>query len=297
MSDFLERYKKFSYKTFSSAIEKQTMYFESLKPDLRRANIKISLREYLSIGLMSTILSFVFSFVIIFILSLFIQGFSLLIKFILSTSLSVAVSLSVFFFFYIYPSYVVNRRKRSMDFTLPFATLYMATVSGGNTPIKTLFKVLSRFKDYGEISKEAEEITNNIEVFGMNSLEALKKASDKSPSEEFKELLWGINTTITSGGDLSRYLHEKSIEFMQDYRRKMKEYAEGMSTILEIYVTVIIVGSIFFIVLSSLMSAFGLGTSFVEIIIISQFLVIFAGLPLTSIGFIVLLKRISPFKR
>ena len=207
------------------------------------------------------------------------------------------ITLSTFLFFYMYPSIVVNRRRANIDFTLPFATLYLATISGSNAPVNTLFKVLADFKDYGEISREAHEINKNIEVFGMSTTEALKRASEKSPSEEFKELLWGINTTLSSGGNLSRYLHEKSIEFMQDYRRKMSEYARNMSTLLEVYVTIIIVGSIFFIVISSLMSAFGLGTSFVELIIISQFLVIFIGLPIISLGFIFLLKKISPMSR
>jgi len=295
--DFLEWYKKTSYNIFSNIIEKETIYFESLKPDLKKANIKLSLREYLSIGLMTTILSFIFGFILTFLIVLMIHGFSLLVKILLTFSISMVITLSTFLFFYMYPSIVVNRRRANIDFTLPFATLYLATISGSNAPVNTLFKVLADFKDYGEISREAHEINKNIEVFGMSTTEALKRASEKSPSEEFKELLWGINTTLSSGGNLSRYLHEKSIEFMQDYRRKMSEYSRNMSTLLEVYVTIIIVGSIFFIVISSLMSAFGLGTSFVELIIISQFLVIFIGLPMVSLGFIFLLKKISPMSR
>jgi len=296
-TDFLDWYKKTSYKLFSNIIEKQTKYFESLRPDLKKANMKISLREYLSIGVMTTVLSFVISLALTLIMSMFISGFSVIARIMFSLSMSIMISVSTFLFFYMYPTYVVNQRRRSIDFTLPFATLYLATISGGNAPIKTMFKILSEFEDFGEISKEAAEITKNIEFFGMSALDALKKAADKSPSEEFKELLWGINTTVSSGGDLSRYLHEKSMEFMQDYRRRMKEYAQGMSTALEVYITVVIVGSIFFVVISSLMSAFGLGTSFVELIVISQFLTIFVGLPLISIGFIFFLKRLSPLRK
>lgn len=294
--DILEWYKKTSYDLLSPFIEKQTRYFESLKPDLRKANIKISLREYLSIGLMSTLISFIFSFIMILTISLLISGFSNLIRFLFSLSLSIVFSVSVFFLFYIYPSHIVSQRGKDMDFTLPFATLYLATISGGNVPVKTLFRVLSEFEGYGEISKESGEITKNIEVFGMNSREALKKAAQKSPSENWKELLWGINTTLSSGGNLSEYLHGKSIQFMQDYRRKMDEYTRTLSTLLEVYVTVIVVGSIFFIVISSLMSAFGLGPSFTNLIILSQFLIIFIGLPLISVGFIFLLKKISPLQ-
>lgn len=294
--DILEWYKKTSYELLSPLIEKQTRHFESLKPDLRKANIKLSLREYLSVGVLTTMIFFIFSFILILTMSFFIPGFSIFIRILFSFSLSIVVSVSVFFFFYIYPNHLVNQRKRDMEFTLPFATLYLATISGGNVPIKTLFRVLSEFRGYGEISRESEEITKNIEVFGMSATEALKKSAQKSPSEEFKELLWGINTTVSSGGNLSDYLHGKSVQFMQDYRRRMDEYTRSLSTILEVYVTVIVVGSIFFIVISSLMSAFGLGPSFTNLIIISQFLIIFIGLPLISIGFIFLLKKISPLQ-
>ena len=271
-SDIIEWYKKISYKLFSSWVEKYIPYFESLKPDLKKANIKISLREYLSLAFMTSILVFILEFPFVFVITLFAPGFSVLMGFIFSFSLSIV-------------------------FTLPFATLYLATISGSNAPPKTIFKILSEFEDYGEISKEAKEISKNIDLFGMNVTDALKKAASKSPSEDFKELLWGINTTISSGGDLSSYLHEKATVFMQDYRRRMTEYSQRMSTMLEIYITLIIVGSIFFIVMSSMISAFGIGQSFVELVVVSQFLVIFLGLPLISIGFIILLKKMSPLSR
>ncbi|MCD6477808.1 MAG: type II secretion system F family protein [Candidatus Aenigmarchaeota archaeon] len=295
-TDLVEWYKNFSYKMFSSWIEKYLPYFESLKPDLKKANIKISLREYLSIAFMTSIMVFVMEFPFVFLITLFIPGFSVLMGFIFSFSLSMVFSVGIFFFFYIYPSMMVKERKRNIDFTLPFATLYLATISGGNVPPKSIFKILSRFKDYGEISREAKEITENIELFGMDITEALRKAAEKSPSEDFKELLWGISTTISSGGNLSMYLHEKANSFMQDYRRRMSEYSQAMSTMLEVYITLIIVGSIFFIVMSSMMSAFGLGANLVNIIVISQFLVIFIGLPLISTLFIIFLKKISPLK-
>ncbi len=296
-SDIIEWYKKISYKLFSSWVEKYIPYFESLKPDLKKANIKISLREYLSLAFMTSILVFILEFPFVFVITLFAPGFSVLMGFIFSFSLSIVFAAGIFLFFYMYPSITVNERKKNIDFTLPFATLYLATISGSNAPPKTIFKILSEFEDYGEISKEAKEISKNIDLFGMNVTDALKKAASKSPSEDFKELLWGINTTISSGGDLSSYLHEKATIFMQDYRRRMTEYSQRMSTMLEIYITLIIVGSIFFIVMSSMISAFGIGQSFVELVVISQFLVIFLGLPLISIGFIILLKKMSPLSR
>ncbi len=126
----------------------------------------------------------------------------------------------------------------------------------------------------------------------MSLNEALKKSADKSPSQEFKELLWGIETTLASGGNLSDYLHSKATSFIENYKRMMKEYSQKVGVLLEVYVTLIIVGSIFFVVVSSMMSSFGGGM--IEMIVLAQFLLIFLGLPMISLLFVIILKYLSP---
>ena len=77
---------------------------------------------------------------------------------------------------------------------------------------------------------------------------------------------------------------------MADYRRRIRKYSQDLSLYVEMYLTLIITGSIFFIVLSSIISTIsaGLGT------IMVQTFVVFALLPLLSIAFIILVKSTSP---
>jgi hypothetical protein len=63
--------------------------------------------------------------------------------------------------------------------------------------------------------------------------------------------------------------------------------------LIEIYLTVILVGSIFFIIMSALMSIFG-GGDVNLMISFMQFVVIFIVLPVVSLGFIAFLKRSAP---
>ena len=291
-SNVMEDYKKFSYKFLSPKIEKYMSYFDSITLDLKKAGMKISLIEYMSTTIMTSMLVFVLEFPFIFIITLFIPGFSPAMGFIFSFSISIVFAFGIFFFFYVYPSLSASARKKSIDFSLPFATLYMATVSGGKAPPKTMFKILSKFEEYGELNKESREITRNVEIFGMSLNEALRRSADKSPSEDFKELLWGIETTISTGGNLSEYLHGKAKSFIQNYKRMMREYSQRVGVLLEVYVTLIVVGSIFFVVVSSMMSAFGGGM--MDIIVIAQFFLIFLGLPVISIVFVIILKYLSP---
>ncbi|UCG95250.1 MAG: type II secretion system F family protein [archaeon] len=291
-SDLIDEYKKFSYGLLSQKVERYMTYFESLIIDMKKAGMRMSLLEYMSTAIMTSIVVFLVEFPLVFVISLFIPNFSLIMAFIFSFSITIVFSVGIFFFFYMYPSISAAGRKKSIDFALPFTTLYMATVSGGNAPAKAMFKILSKFTEYGEVTKEAKEITRNVEIFGMGINEAIRKSADKSPSEEFKELMWGIDTTLTTGGDLSEYLHGKARAFIQNYKRMMREYAKRVSVLLEVYVTLIVVGSIFFVVVSSLMSAFG--TGMMDIIVIAQFFLIFLGLPVISIVFIIILKYMSP---
>jgi len=129
-----------------------------------------------------------------------------------------------------------------------------------------------------------------VELFGMTASSAIKKQARITPSNEFKELLFGINTMLLSGGNLGMFLKEKSEEYMNDYRRRIRKYSQDLSLYVEMYLTLIITGSIFFIVLSSIISSIsaGLGT------IVIQSLIVFIMLPLISVGFIFLIRSANP---
>lgn len=290
--DFMESYKKWSYNFFSSMVESQIGYFEDLKDDLKKAGMEYSLKEYLSISFMTVVLIFTIEFPLLAFITGFIPAFSPLMAVIFSFSVSIGICVGFFFLFYVYPSNRASGRKKELDYLLPFATIYLATTSSGSPPL-TMFKVLSKFEEFGEINKEAKRIVRDVELFGMNLRDALQKVASRSPSENFKELLWGVNSIIESGGNLSTFLHEKARIFMDDYKRRLNEYSDTLSTMIEIYLTLVIVGSIFFIVMTSIMGLFGL-TGMTEIIVIMQFMITFLGLPLISIGFIYMLKSLSP---
>jgi len=196
----------------------------------------------------------------------------------------------LFFLFYSYPTTAAKNRNTKIKKMLPFSVSYMATVASSNVPPLIMFKILSAFKEYGELAKEAESIVRDVEMFGMTTLAAIKKQAKITPSKDMRDLLFGVNTMIMTGGDLRIFLKEKSEELMNDYRRRIRKYSQDISLYVEMYLTLIITGSIFFIVLSSIISTIsaGLGT------IMVQTFVVFILLPLLSIAFIVLIKSTNP---
>lgn len=284
-------FKRLSFRFFKKTLEPYVDYFESLKPDLQKANLPFSLTEYVYVMVFVTTLIFIIEFPLL----AFIAGFfmSAAMAFFLSFTTTAFFCLVIFFAFYSYPSFLANMRKKNIDAALPFATTYLATIAGSRAPPTTMFKVISEFEEYGELAEETKKIYRDIEMFGMDLPAALRKTASRTPSMQLKELLWGLTTVLLEGSDLSVYLREKSRGFMSDYRRRLQEFSKTLSLFIEIYLTLIIVGSIFFVIMTAIMSIFG-GGAINLFLAFLQFVIIFIILPFVSIGFIILLKTIAP---
>jgi len=284
-------YVNLCYKFFGNTSKSIRGYFLDIREDLQKANINYTLDEYISTSLFTTAVTFVIECILMaFIFGILLHNiFS---SIFLSLTLSLSISGVLIFLFFSYPSTVANSCGSNIKKILPFTVSYMATVASARLPPITIFRTLSKFKEYGELAKEAENIVRSVDVFGMTFSAAIKKQAKTTPSQEFKDILWGINTVISSGGDLSTFLKQKSDGLMNDYKRRIRKYSQDLSLYVEIYLTLIITGSIFFIVLSSVIASIStdLGT------IVLQSFVVFILLPLVSIGFIVILKSMSPIE-
>lgn len=281
-----------SFGFFKNSLDPTIEFFDSIKTDLLRADLGLSLHEYVYIMFFSVFLFFIVEFPIVTVItSLLMKDFLLAILF--SFTLNIVIALIVFFFFYTYPSMLSGKRKKDIETALPFATTYMATVASSGAPPITMFKVISQFGEYGEVSKETGKIYRDVEVFGMDLVGALRKTAGRTPSDELKELLWGLDNVMTSGGNVGDFLHEKSRGFIAEYSRRLEQYSKTLSVLIEVYLTLILVGSVFFVIITALMGLLGGGNmgSYLSFI---QFLVIFIVMPFVSMGFIVLIRTISP---
>jgi len=284
-------YAGISYRFFGDMSHSLRPYFLDMRESLHKAGMGYTLEEYVSIALMTVTITFMFEAVLL----AFIFGLLIgdpIVATMLAFTLSATISGGVFFFFYSYPGTLVKNRQSSIEKTLPFATSYLATIASSRISPFLMFKTLSRFKEYGYIAKEAEQIVKDIEVFGMSISTAIKKEAKRTPSRNFSELLWGMNSMMISGGDMAAFLHEKSETFMGDYRRRIRKYSQDLSLYVEIYMTLIITGAIFFVVLTSVIATLSTDVSTVLI----QTFIVFLLLPLLSIGFMIIIKSTSPLE-
>lgn len=285
----LERYANFCYDQLGPYALDLVEYFQDLRPQLSKADIPASLPEYISMML--------FTAGAVFIGSLFLLGTLLSLTmgatgFILSLAVSLILPVLAFIGLYIYPSVLIKQRASKIRDTLPFATMYMSTLAGTGTSTSELFRNMAKVDEYGEVSKEAEKISTDIDTFGMDISEALQRAAERTPSSDFKDLMWGMNHALTSGGSLRAFLHERSETLMKDYQRRIESFSEQLSLLVEMYITVVIVGSIVFTSMSAVMSSFSSMSG--DKIVLIQIGAIFFGLPLISGMFILLVKGMAP---
>lgn len=270
--------------------EKLAPYYTEVKTDLRRARMGYSIQEYISIAILTGLIVFCAEFPMLCVIFVIISQ-NPLFSFIFSFTISMFFSLTFFYSMMSYPKLVIRERAKEIDKILPFASVYLSTIAGSKVPLHKVFKIFSTYSEYGQFTEEIKSIVNDTETFGMDINTALERAVERAPSKNLRELFWGLLSMSTTGGDIHSFLREKARTFMTEYRRKLYEFSHQLTMFIEIYITAIILGAVFFTILSAIFSGLaGIGSN----IIFLQFLVIFLFLPIVSLAFIIFIKSISP---
>jgi flagellar protein FlaJ len=286
----LKAFSVFCYEYVGSHALKLVPYLEHLNSEFDKAGIDISLPEYISMMIVSSTLTFLFSFILLGPLFMLSQGIMGLIP---TISVSIIFSTMSVLSLYFYPNIKKASRASKMKDTLPFATMYLTTMAGTGTPLPEIFKNLGETEEYGEVSKEAQKIYRDINTFGMNASKALRESAARSPNEDYEDLMRGMTHTLNTGGSLRTFLDMRSEELMEKYKRRVQEFSENLSLLVEMYITLIVVGSIIFISMSAIMSTLSQDISPSQIVLI-QLITIFGGLPLISFMFILLVDGLEP---
>jgi len=283
-------YTKTAMKIFGGFADSLAPYFTDLRDDLKKSNMKTTLIEYLSTAIFTCVIVFVLELPLLsLIFSLLKLGplFSLF----FALTVSLAICLLLFLFFLNYPKFIISDKTKSVERNLPFAAIYLSAISSSGLPPDKIFEIFSKLEDHGEISTEVKRIVLDMKAFGLNIYEALARSIERVPSIDLRDLFWSITSILRSGGDLSAFLRERSTSYLNNYRRKLNEFGRNLAIYIEIYLTVLVLGAIFFTILTSIIM--GLGGNIGSIVLV-QFFVVFIFIPLTSFGFIVLIKSSSP---
>ncbi len=157
------------------------------------------------------------------------------------------ISISIFLMMFYVPFEKVHSKNKSINTNLPFALTHLSAIASSGTPPEEAFRIMSEFKEFGQITHEMSNITKRIDIFGEDITVALKHVISTTPSEAFREILGGILTITQTGGNLDSYLTEMADIAMFDYRLAREKYLGALSTYADMYTALLIAAPLFLV--------------------------------------------------
>ena len=196
----------------------------------------------------------------------------------------------VYVFTYMSPQMQANARKGNIDKRISYAMSFIAAMASAEVNIDIIFKEMARQPIYGEIQKEAQWITRDIDLMGVDVLSALADAAARTPSEKFQDFLQGVVTTSRSGGKMKPFFIMKADQYQKERRIEEKKLIETLGVLAESFVTVVVAAPLFLIVMISLMSTMGSsGTNYLTFL----YAIVFGMIPGSQLAFIVLIQSMT----
>ncbi|MBN2330753.1 MAG: type II secretion system F family protein [Candidatus Aenigmarchaeota archaeon] len=249
-------YERMAKASFGWLADKTVTNFEPLKPYLKGARIKMLIKAWVGVIYLSSLIAFFASLAAVVILGM-LYDIYYLIYLIMLVFIPILGASFTFLTLYVYPMQKAKSRAKSIENNLPFAVTHMSAIASSGIPPEFMFSLIGGFREYGEISEEANMIVRNIRTFGSSSIAAMKNVANQTPSKDLKEILMGISSTIETGGNLTAYLREMSEKALFDYRIKREKYIKTLSTYADIYTALLVAAPLFLLSTMAIMSIIG----------------------------------------
>ncbi|MFQ5837927.1 MAG: type II secretion system F family protein [Thermoplasmata archaeon] len=267
---------------------------QDLEDNLLKAHMRLRPEEYLAVGYTAMLLvggatvlaSMLSAFFLLAILGLPLLPFAIMpaLLVILPTALTRAVFFGLPPLYGGIPAATAKRRGRRIDRKLTGAMSFISAMASAEVPVDVIFRELSKQYIYGEIREEAEWITRDTELLGIDILTAIKRAASRAPSTKFQEFLQGVVTTATSGGQLKPYFVMKAEQFEKEDKLEMKKRMEVLGLLAESFVTVVVAFPLFLVVIMAIMALISKGSS--GFVVTLLYVIVGVMIPLSQFGFI-----------
>jgi flagellar protein FlaJ len=290
----LEKPSSMAYQLMGDKTARFMPLFKDLDQTLQKSGLKVNFKAYVSLTILASLLITLPVAVVLSVLLFFVSnmpiGSALLFGFggaLFTWAFSIIG-------FYLYPIYRADKHKRELDDELPFTTGYMAILASAGVSPEKIFYSLSNLNVPLAASSEAKEVVKNINLFGLDVISALEKASSRTPSEKLRDTIEGIISTIHSGGNLGAFLREKFKTAMKLKRLGLKKYADSLSVLSEVYVALLLTGPLLLVIMVAVMSVMGGGGLGILSPDLLLSLLTYLGIPVCAVIFLIILDSTSP---
>jgi len=200
----------------------------------------------ITVRLLACLIMTTFSSVFL-ILSFIVEG-----NYLLYASIALACSAIIMFFSpFLQLHILVRERKDGLKKELPYFLLYASVLQRAGISLYTSLARLAKVSIFKYLRKEAMVFLRDIRFLGKDPLTALDNLARNSPLKEFQDVIYGYTSLIRSGGDVAKYLEEKTKDMLKELRFKWKTYAdrctdlgESIASMFLMLTLLILIGSI-----------------------------------------------------
>ena len=283
-----------AYRLLGGLAEKLTEKLSGFVELIRKAYLGVGPSSYISLMLLTGLISSVVSTAAIFILGLFTE---------ITLRLCISLALMAFFgswgltvsVFYGYPLAKVKKMRTEIERDLPFIASYMAVMASAGVNPYQIFKSLAKGDVIPSITPIAKTIVRDVELLGLDALSAILRAAQLSPSSRFRSFLDGMVGTIHTGSDLAAYLRGFMEEALRTQRVKLREMAETLSVFSEAFIGLFVAGPIFLTITLTLMAVLGgVGGGLLMNPVLLLSLMVYGFMPIAGLFMVVLAKLLTP---
>lgn len=183
------------------------------------------------------------------------------------------------------PSYQADERARAIDSSLPNVTNFLLALSrAGVSPAKTIELIAEHADILGEAGIEFEYAYRDMQYFGADVVSALDALGQTTPSEKLDDLIDGYTRALTGRGDATNYLDQEMEALFEEAQLDQDEFLSSLGVLAEVYVALFVAFPIFALITLVVMGFLG-----TESVLTTIRVVVYLILPLTAIGYLVLL--------
>ncbi len=205
------------------------------------ANLKFSLKQYVAITSVLTVLSAIVGFIVLTLLTITLD-IDLATKFLLIVLCTFFVAVISMLVVLSIPQSIARKRGDEITVELPFALRHMSTeLKSGVGLYRTIQTIASA--DYGVLSEEFSRTIREIED-GTDTKDALKHMSLRVQSKDLSNALNHIVRALKTGGNLSEIMAEIAEDVSFSIQNRIRDFSEKMNFFGVIFIFVAIVAPV-----------------------------------------------------
>jgi len=137
-----------------------------------------------------------------------------------------------FFYFMMYPSVMVLKRKRGVDYELVFAVRHLLIGLRSGMPLFDAMVGVSR--GYGEVSREFNKIVEKV-TLGTPMSQAIREVVQTNPSPSFRRIMIQLANSVGSGADIADNLEVVLNQVFKEQIIELKAYGQKLNPLIMFY--------------------------------------------------------------